>query len=70
MEAHRKEKRQMTKGKVLIIAICIILLGGAQLYRWYGSNERPAGAGTASGMIAILSGVGLGLYGLSLKPRE
>lgn len=60
----------MTRAKVLIIALCILLLGGAQLYRWYGSGERAAGAGTASGMIAILSGVGLALYGLSLKRRE
>lgn len=60
----------MTRAKVLIIALCIVLLGGVQLYRWYGSDEGAAGAGTASGMIAILSGVGLVLYGLTLKRKE
>jgi|GEM_PF-2867945 len=66
----RKEKRQMTRAKVLIIAFCIMLLGGVQLVRWYGSTERAAGVGTASGMIAIMSGIVMTLYGLTLTRKK
>lgn len=66
----RKEKTQMTRKKVLIIALLIILLGGLQVYRWRGSNARAAGIGTASGMFALLSGVAVGLYGLALKDKR
>ncbi|MDB5036449.1 MAG: hypothetical protein JWQ98_3690 [Chlorobi bacterium] len=59
----------MTRKKVLLIAVAIILLGGFQLLRWYGSHERTAAIGTASGMLALLSGVAVGLYGLGIKSK-
>jgi hypothetical protein len=66
----RKEKTQMTRKKVLIIGLAIILLGGVQVYRWHGSRDRASSMGTASGMMALLSGVAIGLYGLGLKDKR
>ncbi|MEO5928499.1 MAG: hypothetical protein ABIR47_01085 [Candidatus Kapaibacterium sp.] len=60
----------MTRKKVLLIALAIILLGGLQLLRWYGSHERTAAVGTASGMLALLSGIAVGLYGLSIRSKR
>ena len=60
----------MTRTKVLIIALIIILLGGTQVYRWRGSNAPASSMGTASGMMALLSGVAVGLYGLGLKNKR
>ena len=60
----------MTRTKVLLIAIGIIVLGSAQLSRFYGAPGRSAGVGTASGMIAIMSGVAIGIYGMTLRRRS
>jgi hypothetical protein len=60
----------MTKKKVLIIAFVIILLGSLQVYRWRGTKDPASGMGTASGMMALLSGVAIGLYGLGLKNKR
>jgi hypothetical protein len=57
----------MTRTKVLLIALGIIALGAFQLAHFYGSRHRAAGVGTASGMMALLTGVGVGIYGLSIR---
>jgi len=60
----------MTRKKVLIIGLVIILLGGFQMYRFRESRERTSGMGMASGMLALLSGIVIGLYGLGLKNKR
>lgn len=60
----------MTKRKVLLIGLAIIILGIFQVTHWYDQQGRAAGMGKASGMIALLSGVGISLYGLSLRERK
>ena len=60
----------MTRKKVLIIALAIILLGGLQMYRFHESSEQASGIGMASGMLALLSGIVIGLYGLGLKNKR
>ena len=57
----------MTRTKVLLIAAAIIALGVLQLVNFRQSHGRSRGIGTASGMIALLSGVGIGIYGLTLR---
>jgi hypothetical protein len=63
-------KRQMTRGKVLLIALGMIVLGLFQVLNARQRHDRAAGMATASGMIALLSGVGIGIYGLQLRNRE
>jgi hypothetical protein len=63
-------KRQMTRGKVLLIALGMIVLGLFQVLNARQRHDRAAGMATASGMIALLSGVGMGIYGLQLRNRE
>lgn len=60
----------MTKRKVLLIGLAIIILGIFQVAHWYNQGGRAAGMGKASGMVALLSGVGIALYGLSLKEKK
>jgi hypothetical protein len=70
VRSYRKEKTQMTRSKVLIIALAILLLGGIQVSRWLGSSERAAKIGMASGMMAVLSGIAIGLYGLGMRKKQ
>ncbi len=59
--------KSMTRKKVLLIALAITVLGGFQVLHWTGEKSRAARVGKASGMIALFSGVAMGLYGLRLK---
>jgi hypothetical protein len=63
-------KGRMTRNKVLLIALGMVLLGLLEVVNARGRHDRAAGIGTASGMIAVMSGVGIGLYGLTLKERK
>jgi hypothetical protein len=61
----------MTKRKVILLALAIMLLGLWQvLAARAGSPDRTTGMRTASGMIALMSGIGIGIYGLGLKDRQ
>lgn len=60
----------MTRTKVLLIALGIVALGAAQLAHFYGTQGRSAGIGTASGMIALLTGLSIGIYGISMRRRQ
>jgi hypothetical protein len=57
----------MTRTKVLLVALGIIVLGAAQFLHFYRSAHRASGIGTASGVVALLTGAGIGAYGLSLR---
>ena len=57
----------MNRTKVLLIALAITALGALQLSHFYKSPQRAAGIGTASAMIAMLTGVAIGIYGLTLR---
>jgi hypothetical protein len=57
----------MTRTKVLLIAVAIIALGAAQLAHFYGTQGRASGVGTASGMIALLTGIAIAIYALSIR---
>jgi hypothetical protein len=63
-------KGKMTRGRVLLIALGLIALGLFQTLNARQRHDRAAGMATASGMIALMSGVGIGIYGLQLKNRE
>jgi hypothetical protein len=60
----------MTRTKVLTIAAAIILLGALQLANFRNSTGRARGVGTASGMVALLSGIGVGIYGLTIRSQS
>lgn len=57
----------MTRTKVLLVALGIIALGALQLANFSSGHARSRGIGTASGLIALLSGVGVGIYGLTMR---
>jgi hypothetical protein len=57
----------MTRTKVLLVALGIIALGALQLAHSYGSTDRSAGVRTASGMIALMSGVAVAIYAMTLR---
>lgn len=60
----------MTRTKVLLVAIGIVALGAVQLARFYGDTGRAGGIGTASAMIALLSGLAIGVYGITMRSRS
>ena len=60
----------MTRKKVLLMAAAIIFLGSISVYLARQRHDRVRAMATASGMIAVFSGVAMGLYGLRLKDRQ
>ncbi|MBC8145428.1 MAG: hypothetical protein H7X80_07570 [bacterium] len=60
----------MTRTKVLLIALGMIALGAEQLAHFYGTAGRAGGIGTASGMIALMTGAAMGIYGIALGRRK
>jgi hypothetical protein len=61
----------MTRRKVIVLGVAIMLLGLWQVVAARrGAHDRTTGMRTASGMIALMSGIGIGLYGLRLKDHQ
>lgn len=57
----------MKRTKVLLVAVAIIALGVLQVANFHGRTDRSRGIGTASGMIALMSGIAIGIYGLTIR---
>lgn len=60
----------MSKKKVLLIALAIILLGGFQVVRMKGTDGRSSRIAVASGMFILMSGIAVGIYGLGMKEKR
>ncbi len=62
----------MTKRKVLLIGLAILLLGAVQTWHSYGSPSqgKPTAIAKASGVISLLSGAGIIAYGFSIRKHR